>query len=375
MDPGERPTLFGAFEERRSVHTHLWLRRFGHLPVALSILLGAGAGCSSSGSSGSPAGSAGGEAPPGTGGTAGTKGAGGTTGSGGGVGSDGGAGSGGASDRGNGGSGGSPGVGGAAAGGSTGTGGTVAGCPRDFLKSTVDAYFTALAAHAASTLALASNVKFTENGIVMTVGQGGLWRTAGPLKFAITALDTDGCNTASEAVVPDGGMDIPFSLRLKLQDRQITEIESIAVRPGDYKVNGTSFTSNPGAIITSDMSVHWQDPVPSAQHNTAGEIAAWMSKYFNVFPNGVCNTASSCTRLENGGGSFSCSAGAGCTTAPGSGTPVIRSHIIFADFEAGIGVGFDNFMGNCDMHMFKMYGQTVYAVHAVLGACTSTGWD
>jgi hypothetical protein len=25
--------------------------------------------------------------------------------------------------------------------------------------------------------------------------------------------------------------------------------------------------------------------------------------------------------------------------------------------------------------LLKMYGQTVYAVHAILGACASTGWD
>jgi hypothetical protein len=33
------------------------------------------------------------------------------------------------------------------------------------------------------------------------------------------------------------------------------------------------------------------------------------------------------------------------------------------------------FMGNTDMHMFKMYGGQVYAVHAVLGGATSSGWD
>jgi hypothetical protein len=243
------------------------------------------------------------------------------------------------------------------------------------LSSTVDAYFTALAAHSASTLPLASNVKFTENGKVLQVGQDGLWKTAGKLKFAATALDTDGCNAASEAVVPDGTMDIPYALRLKLAGQQITEIETIAVHPGDYKVNGSSFASDTGAIIASDTSVHWQDTVPTAQRNTAQQITAWMDKYFRVFPSGVCNTASSCKRLENGGGSFSCSAGASCATGTPTGTPVLKSHIIFADVERGIGIGFDNFMGNCDMHFFKMYGGMVYAVHAILGACTSTGWD
>lgn len=147
------------------------------------------------------------------------------------------------------------------------------------------------------------------------------------------------------------------------------------MHPGDYRVNGATFASDTGAIIMSDASVHWQDSVPAGERNTARELDAWMTKYFNVFPNGVCNTASACKRLENGGGSFSCSAGATCSSGSGSGAPVLKSHAVFADVETGIGVGFDNFMGNCDMHIFKMYGGLVYSVHAVLGACSGTGWD
>jgi hypothetical protein len=170
-------------------------------------------------------------------------------------------------------------------------------------------------------------------------------------------------------------MDIPFALRLKLRNQQITEIETIAVRPGDYKVNGASFASDTGAIIMSDTSVHWETAVGAGQRNSAPEVNAWIAKYFAVFPSGVCSTAGSCKRLENGGGSFSCSAGASCSAGSGTGTPVLKSHAVFSDVETGIGAGFDDFMGNCDMHIFKMYGGMVYAVHAILGACASTGWD
>jgi len=257
-----------------------------------------------------------------------------------------------------------------------GNGGTGAGgCTRDLLKGTVDAYFTALAAHSAATLPLASNVKFTENGKVLVVGQDGMWKTAGTLKGAHSALDVTTCSAASEAVVPDGTMDLPYALRLKLVAQQITEIETIAVHPGDYKVSGSSFASDPGAILMSDMTVHWEQAVPTAQQNSYSQLTSWMDKYFRVFPAGVCNTASSCKRLENGGGSFSCSAGASCQAGTPTGTPVLKSHAIFADTDTGVGVGFDDFMGNCDMHMFKMYGGMVYQVDAVLGACSSTGWD
>lgn len=251
-------------------------------------------------------------------------------------------------------------------------GGGASGCTREFLKATLDSYFKALAAHSAATLPLADNAKFTENGKVLTIGQEGLWKTAGTLKYAHSALDTEGCNVASQAVVPDGSKDIPFALRLKLQNQKITEVETIAVRSGDY-----SIASNTEAMIASATSVKWEEPVAANQRNTRDEMIAWMDKYFRIFPNGVCNTASTCKRLENGGGSFNCNAGASCNAGPpGSGKPAIASHAIFADVETGIGVGLAHFQGSyADMHMFKMVGGQVYAVHAVLASAASTGWD
>jgi hypothetical protein len=243
------------------------------------------------------------------------------------------------------------------------------------LKSTVTAYFTALAAHDASTLPLADTVKFTENAQVLALGQG-LWMTAGAVKGSFSAYDTETCNAATQAVVPDASQDIPFSLRLKLEAGKITEIETIAVRPGDYKVNGSSFASDTNALLMSIDSVHWEEPVAAGMQNTREEITAWVDKYFRDFPNGVCNTTSGCKRLENGGGSFSCSAGAGCMTGAPSGKPAITPRLILVDTETGLGVGYDLFEGaDDDTHMFKMYGGQVYGVSAILGAATSTGWE
>ncbi|HXU00935.1 MAG TPA: hypothetical protein VN903_08085 [Polyangia bacterium] len=268
---------------------------------------------------------------------------------------------------------GSSGRGGSAGGGGSGTGGASA-CTRDLLRNTITAYFTALAAHSASTLPLASNVKFTENGKVMTVGQG-LWATAGAVKYAQSALDVETCSSATHAVVPDGNMDIPVALRLKLQNQMITEIETIAVRPGDYKLSGQTFASNPAAIISANNTIMWETPPAAAQRNTRAELIAWMDKYFRMFPRGVCNTVSSCRRLENGYGNFVCTdGGTSCAAGMPTGTPVMDPRILIADPDNGIAVGMTMFMGNTDMHMIKMYGGQVYAVHAVLGGATSSGW-
>jgi len=258
------------------------------------------------------------------------------------------------------------------AGGANPAGGGI--CSRDFLKSTLSAYFSALAAHSVAGLPLADSVKVTENGKTIVLGQDGLWKTAGMVKYYKSALDTDGCNIASEAVVPEGSTDLPVALRLKFVAQELTEIETIAVRAGDYKVSGSNYPSKPEAIIVSDATVMWETAVPEAMRNTPKEMNAWMSKYFKAFPAGVCNADANCKRLENGNSPGGCNLGASCQSGDPTGD-VIKSHSIFADAETGIGVGFDFFMGNADMHMFKMYGGKVYAVHAVLGSATSTGWD
>lgn len=58
-----------------------------------------------------------------------------------------------------------------------------------------------------------------------------------------------------------------------------------------------------------------------------------------------------------------------------TGTPELDPRLILADVETGVGVGFTMFMENTDMHMFKMYGDQVHGVQAVLGRAGRSGWD
>jgi hypothetical protein len=251
------------------------------------------------------------------------------------------------------------------------------GCSRDLLRIAVDTYFAALAAHDPVLLKRADNLKFTENGRVMELGQG-LWQTAGIAMYKHSALDVETCTSVSESVVPDAStdMEVPVGLRLKLENGRVSEIETIVVRPGDYKVFGSSFPSNTDAIAASKDRVQWEQVVPADQRNTREEIQDWLDKYFRLFPRHGCNLADDCQRLENGGGSFECSAALSCdmsATPAGRGSLIPRTFVI--DTETGIGVGFTMFMGNTDFHMIKMYGGEIHAVHAILGAASSSGWE
>lgn len=244
------------------------------------------------------------------------------------------------------------------------------GCTRALLTSTVDSYFTALAAHDPTTVSLASNVKLTENGKAMTVGDG-LWKTAGAVKFKRSALDAVSCNSVTESVLPEGTTDRIFGLRLALVDRKITEIETIVVRDGDYILN------NPAGLAAS-VSDDWETALPVDQQPNRDDLQGFMDTYFEHFPAGACNFASDCMRLEDGGSVGACEDGAIVTCNPNatSGAASMKARLHVLDTVAGISVGFTMFAGTyTDFHMFKVRGGMVHGVHACLAAASSSGWD
>ena len=51
------------------------------------------------------------------------------------------------------------------------------GCDRACLAGVMDTYLNALLSHSAASLPLARNVKYTENGVRINIGDG-LWQTA-----------------------------------------------------------------------------------------------------------------------------------------------------------------------------------------------------
>jgi hypothetical protein len=250
-------------------------------------------------------------------------------------------------------------------------------CTRELLDGLLDAYFDALSAGDPSSLPLATDVKFTENGEALEIGMTDFWQEAGDTKHSQRLLDTEQCGAAAQAVVPEGSTDLPVAVRLKVESGELTEIETIVVRPGDYTAS-FAVASDPAAIIAIAEDIGWHDEVPEAERATREELMGWIDKYFRAFPQGVCNVSQACRRLENGGGNFSCGTGATCTQGAGSGG--FEPRVILADEVRGIAAGFTIFDymtdGHLDMHMMKMSGGQVHAVHALLRDTDGqSGWD
>lgn len=286
---------------------------------------------------------------------------------------------------GGGGAGGAP-LGGGSAGGSSGASGSSGAggapareCTRALLDGLLDDYLAALAAGDPSSLPLAPNLRFTENAQAAPLGMTNFWQNAGEAKYSQRALDTEACSVAAQAVIPEGGVDLPVGIRIAVEDGELTEIETIVVRPGDYTAS-FAVASNPGAIIQAADAIGWHDEVPAAQRASRQQLTSWIDKYFRAFPAGVCNVTPACRRLENGGGNFSCGSGASCSAStPTSGGQFVP-RVIIVDELRGIAAGFTTFdyqtTGHLDMHMIKMSGGQVHAVQAILrNTDGESGWD
>jgi hypothetical protein len=263
-------------------------------------------------------------------------------------------------------------------GGASGSGGAPSEeCTRALLDGLMDDYFAALSAGDPSSLPLATNVKFTENAQVSSIGMTPFWMNAGETKYSQRALDTQTCSVAAQAVIPENDLDLPVAIRIRVEGAKMTEIETIVVRPGDYTAS-FAVDSDPAAIIAIASDVGWHDEVPEADRATRQQLSAWIDKYFRAFPAGVCDVSSSCRRLENGGGDFSCAASCSADTPTTGGT--FEPRVIVVDEVRGIAAGLTIFDfqtdGHLDMHMMKMSGGEVHAVHAILRDTDGeSGWD
>jgi len=284
----------------------------------------------------------------------------------------------------------------------------LSGCTREALKGITDKYFAALGKRDPSGLPLASNVKFTENGVELAVGKG-FWQTAGRPLLKRTLIDTVKCGTHTNAVMEErfssktvgASTDYPgikpqplpaegtirpilFGVRLRVENQKISEIETIIAREGEYIFNAA------GLLATKDQD--WDSILPPEQRSSRLAMIAAANDYFDMFaaePRVNAPFAPACDRWENGthttaGGLNNLAGEDGkVTEIPAhSCSPkglVISNHgprRFLVDEEEGLVVAFVHFAGSLpDCHVFRMRNGKVELINALVGASSkSMGW-
>lgn len=106
-------------------------------------------------------------------------------------------------------------------------------CDYDCLVGFTHRYMNALVHKDPSLVPFAKNVKFTENDVVLPIGDG-LWGSiSGYSSKALTAADTRTGNAAWFGIVREHGAPAYYAMRLKVYDGKITQVETVIQRkPG-----------------------------------------------------------------------------------------------------------------------------------------------
>jgi hypothetical protein len=166
-------------------------------------------------------------------------------------------------------------------------------CDRPCLSGFVTAYLDALKAHDPRLLPVTSNVRFTENGVAIPLGEA-LWVTiTGVGTYRVDYVDTEAQQVASHVNFTENGKPGLMALRLKVVNRRIAEVETVLNRGA---ANGANMPP---------VEALWSETEPVATRLTRAQLAAEAENYLKAVSRHdgslVKFNRQSCMRLENGG--------------------------------------------------------------------------
>jgi hypothetical protein len=174
-------------------------------------------------------------------------------------------------------------------------------CDRACLQDTVDQTLAAMVAHDAKRLPLAPSVRYTENGQQLALNDG-FWGTAtGQGVYKHYFLDPRTEQAAFFGVMKENGANnVILAMRIKLEGRNISEIETVFSRTGlgTAGPNGASTLEGMGKPDPV-----WTDDNPD--HASREDIIRNSNKYFTALENDdgkgdYSFFADDCWRFENG---------------------------------------------------------------------------
>jgi hypothetical protein len=266
---------------------------------------------------------------------------------------------------------------------------TSAACDRECLRGFVTQYLNAMIAHNPASLATAPSVRFTEDTQTLKLGEG-LWKGANAVRsYRVDFLDVRESTAMSHVVVEEGGMPVLLSLRLKIADRRITEVETMVTRSREQGAlfNVTNLQTPRQAMVAP------VDPSQRMSRAEAIRIAEFYPAGLRVggtFQAVMAPFGPTAYRIENGGLMAGPGARAGSENI---GTQRIIAHpditynVQAVDEEMGVVVmrmdfGDTNSYGPGNalvvVEAFKVYGGQIHAVEAfmrVMKAGTPSGWS
>jgi len=194
-----------------------------------------------------------------------------------------------------------------AATGSVGSASAQAACDRMCLRGLLDQYLAAVIKHDPRAAPLRVGFRQTENAINVAPG-GGVWKTVTGLgKMQRRYLDPVSGQAGYYGLIDEGGNVALATVRLRVEDRKLTEAEWYLARANDPGLNGPRQPGRPPANLLNPEYLIANPPpdrvVPQAQRLSRDELVAVVNSYFDAITShdgSVALTHPGCGRAENG---------------------------------------------------------------------------
>ena len=174
-------------------------------------------------------------------------------------------------------------------------------CDRACLRTTLDAYLNAVIKHDPAGAPLMIGFRQTENAIVVRPGNG-LWKSMTGLgAMQRRYVDAVTGQAAYFGIIKEGNAQAVVTVRVKVDDRKISEAEWIVARAGEFGPNGPN-----GNVFNAESLAANPPPertVPKAQRLTRESLIAITNSYFDgltTHDGNIIEHEPGCTRVENG---------------------------------------------------------------------------
>jgi hypothetical protein len=181
-----------------------------------------------------------------------------------------------------------------------------ADCDRVCLKTALDQYLKALVVHKPESAPLSIGFRQTENAVV-TINGAGLWQSAKAVgKLDRRYYDAVSGQAAFFGLIDEAAGPAISTLRLKIEDRKITEAEWVLSRKGDPGIGPGGGNQADAAYYDPDYLLAHVPPqriVPKAERLSRTDLLAITNSYFDGLSARTGKPIIAypgCTRIENG---------------------------------------------------------------------------
>src|SRR6185503_15800796 len=190
-----------------------------------------------------------------------------------------------------------------------------AACDRNCLNSTLDRYFDAVVAHDPGKAPLVVGFRQTENAINVAPGRG-VWKSVTALgKVQRRYVDAVSGQAGYYGTVMEGAEAAVVTVRVRVENRELTEAEWYIARANDPGLRGARQTGGPPANLHNPEYLEQHPPpqrvVPRNERVDRAALSRIADSYFDAITShdrSVALVHEGCGRAENGtpapGGAF-----------------------------------------------------------------------